>query len=460
MVKDDIDILSALQLALIDKIGQQRYDLWFESNTSMTLVKNQLYVEATSQVTLDFIRKNFRTQIDEVVSATVSNPVVIQYRVSAKKPEANTKPQATAAHQAAPNKTANRPSSGMAPKRQFAKFSTLVTGPCNNMAVTAAKMVLNQPGQMSPLFLFGPQGCGKTHLLEAIYCEARRTKRTQRVVYLSAEQFTTFFLSALQGTGIANFRRKYRDADLLIIDDVQFFAGKKATRTELIHTIDAIVRRGGQIVFTSDKRPTDLTALGPELIARFSGGLVCQVEELDRETRKQYSQQLAQQRGMDLQTDVLDWLADNLLGDARAVSGALNRLWASSVATGKRITRVLAEQSMADLIEKRTAMVRLSDVEQAVCKSFGIDAKLLQCNSRTRKASHPRMLAMWLARKHTRAALSEICTFFNRKSHSTVISAEKKINQLSQQSQSVQLADLSININEAIRQVEAELKQL
>ncbi|EAQ81301.1 DnaA ATPase domain-containing protein [Blastopirellula marina] len=454
----DLDTLSALRISLVERIGQERFDLWFNSSAQLRLDRDQLFIEAASQFTIDFLRRNFREQIDAAVADTMPGSTVIQYRVSADTsgPRTGKKVTAAVAGVAPVNKVEARQE--LSRRRKFSSLEQLIVGECNKFASTAASMIMNRPGEINPLFICGPQGSGKTHLLEGIYGEARRSKKFERVVYLSAEQFTTYFLDALNGSGVANFRRKYRDADLLIIDDVQFFAGKRATRTELLHTLDSITRRGGQIVLAADKRPTELSALGPELIARFSGGLVCEVHEIDRDTRRKMAEKLCASRDMNASRGLLDWLADHLPGDARLMSGAMNRLWATAMSLDRPVDVAMAENALADMVRACTPIVRLADIEEVVCKSFGIDAKILRSPSKSRKASHPRMLAMWLARKYTKAALSDICQFFHRKSHSTVISAEKKVNQWIKESKSLQLSDTAIHVSDAIRRCESELK--
>ncbi|MFI4874015.1 MAG: DnaA ATPase domain-containing protein [Blastopirellula sp. JB062] len=454
----DLDILSALRVSLVERIGQERFDLWFNSSAQLRMDRDQLFIEAASQFTIDFLRRNFREQIDAAVAETMPGATVIQYRVAE-----DTSGQQGGKKSPSVVKTPVKASKADARKdlsrrRKFSSLEELIVGECNKFASTAASMIMNRPGEINPLFICGPQGSGKTHLLEGIYGEARRSKKFERVVYLSAEQFTTYFLDALNGSGVANFRRKYRDADLLIIDDVQFFAGKRATRTELLHTLDSITRRGGQLVLAADKRPTELSALGPELIARFSGGLVCEVNEIDRDTRRKMVEKLCAVRDMNAPRGLLDWLADHLPGDARMMSGAINRLWATAMSAGRDVDVAMAENALADMVRACTPIVRLADIETAVCKAFGIDVKLLRSASKSRKASHPRMVAMWLARKYTKAALSDICQFFHRKSHSTVISAEKKVNLWIKESKSLQLADSAIHVSDAIRRCQTELK--
>lgn len=475
MVKEDIEILSAIRLALIDRVGEERFSLWFGASTKLQVVEGEFIIEASTRMTLDFLRKTFHEAILAALSDAALSDLRLVYRENPNLVAETTKSAAVSTERAASSSRSatsstidEGPNSGrlaakraakqnLIQRRKFASLRDFVVGPCNSMARTAAAMVMNQPGQVSPLFICGPAGSGKTHLLEGIYSEAQRGEAFGRVVYLSAEQFTTFFLEALSSSGVASFRRKYRDVGLLLIDDIQFFAGKRATKTELLHTIDSISRRGGQVILSANKRPTELTTLGTELIARCSGGLICQVESLDFETRRQVIQQAAKRREVELTPGLVDWLTTHLPGDGRMVSGAINRLWVAGGATGKTLDVAQAEPLLTDLVQRRGSMVRIDDIEQAVCKTFGVESKLLRSESKSRRISHPRMLAMWLARKHTGAALSDICLHFHRRSHSTVISAEKKVNQWLASSEIIQIGDHSLTAAEAIQRVEAEM---
>lgn len=460
MVTEDIEILPALRLAMIERVGQDRFELWFGTNTSLSLKEECLLIESTSRVNLDFLRKNFHEAVRQALDDIQLAGHQIVYREGAAPAAAKPVMPKTRAAQRPVNAAPAEPARGSAisQRRRFASLKDFVVSDCNSMAKTAATMVLQQPGQISPLYIHGPSGSGKTHLLEGIYGLAQQKKELGRVVYLSAEQFTTYFLEALQSSGVASFRRKYRDVGVLILDDVQFFAGKRATKTELLHTLDAIARRGGQVVLAGSQRPTELSALGTELVARFSSGLICKVDPLDETCRQALIGRLAETRGVTLSEPILHWLTRQLPGEGRLISGAINRLWAYNAVNPGGFDIASLENLLADLIPQRSSMLRLDDVEQAICRVFGIDTKLLRSQSKSRRASNPRMLAMYLARKHTGAALSDICLHFQRRSHSTVISAEKKVNQWLKEATLVQIVDRSLKAQEAIELAEAELR--
>jgi chromosomal replication initiator protein len=475
---DDREIVSALHEALADKVGKRRYGLWFGASTRLALDGDRLRIAAPNQCFLDWIRSAFRGPIEEACRAVLGRCPPLEFHLDPQKAESSPASMTDgksdqsrgATHDAAPAVLPIRAAAEPAPVpsgrgeptcrdagRKLAAFETFVVGEGNRLALTAAQMILRQPGQISPLLIYGPTSIGKTHLLESIFAAARQTARQLSAVSLSAEQFTTHFLEALRGSGLPNFRRKYRGVGLLIVDDLQFFVGKRATQVELLHTLDTLLRERRQLVFAADRPPAELAELGPELTTRLSGGLVCRIDPPDFATRRGIVAQLAQRMNLSLPQDVQEYVAAQLTRHARELSGALCRLQATSEALGKPITLALAEEALGDLIRHNGRSVRLGDIEKAVCESFGLDAACLQADDKSKRVSHPRMLAMWLARKHTRAALSEIGRYFGRRSHSTVVSAQKQIDRWMASGRQVQLAERAWPIDDAIRHVERRL---
>ena len=343
--------------------------------------------------------------------------------------------------------------------RRFERFDSFVVGRGNRIAFSAAQSVAERPGIVTPLFFHGPSGSGKTHLLESIYSATRKVPG-MRVLYLSSEQFTTNFLEALRGGGLPSFRRKVREIDLLVVDDLQFLLGKKATLGELLHTIDALVRAGRQIVMAADRSPGRLQELGAELGTRLTGGLVCGLEEADESTREGMVSRFAMESGVLLPPEVMQLVARELSGDGRLIHGACWRLKATSLAWNTPVTFDLAREALSDLLQSHQRVVLLSDIERVVCEECGVTSKMLREESRSRAGSHPRMLAMWLARKHTRAASAEISQFFGRRSHSTVISAEQKVERWKTDESVVHVGNGSFKVSEILKRIEKRLRSV
>jgi len=344
-------------------------------------------------------------------------------------------------------------------KRVAPRLDSFCVGPSNRMAFAAGELVANRPGEMSPLVLHGPSGVGKTHLLEGICSRSREVHPGMNTLFLSAEQFTTNFLDALHGRrGLPGFRRACRSAHLLVIDDLQFFVGKRATLVELQHTVDDLLRQGRQMVFACDRELESLEGLGAELLARLRGGMNARILPPDEEVRRGIVATCAGRRGLVLPADVVDFVAAHITRHARELAGAVNRLEATSHMLGLPVSLGMAREALADLVRSSARSVRLADVERAVCSAFGIEAGSLQSACRARKVNHPRMLAMFLARKHTPSALVEIGTYFGRRSHSTVISAHKAVGEWMAQGTRIVLADATWDVQEAIRRVEEVLR--
>jgi chromosomal replication initiator protein len=337
-------------------------------------------------------------------------------------------------------------------------LAAFVVGKGNEYAFAAAEMTARGLQQASPVLFHGPTGVGKSHLLRSIRVEYRRRRSRARAIYLTAEQFTTSFVEALHGSGLPSFRQKCRGADLLLIDDLQFFAGKRASLEELLHTLDAVTAEGRRLVLASDRGLAELRALGSDLVSRLAGGLACEIQPPDYETRLGIVRRLGQEMQIELGEDVSAAVATQITMGARELRGALHRLVAMSVAFERPISRELAETALAELTQQCTRPVRLGDVEQAICNVFGVERSELRSERKGRAINEPRMLAMWLARKYTRAPWSEIGQFFGRRSHSTVISAHRRVEQLIRTKAAIGVCDQACGVEEAIRRVEVALR--
>jgi chromosomal replication initiator protein len=474
--------VSAVRLALADKVGQERFNLWFGAAVRLDYNGGALRIGAPNQFFLEWIRANFRRHVEEACCAVLGRcpPVEFHLDVAATEDKPSSEDNQDSMQQAEGKVTPKRPLRNVAqppsaapdspngrgrpnhttdpsPRRRFASLDTFVAGETNRLAVASAEMVVRQPGQLSPLMFHGPTSVGKTHLLEGIWTAARKTHGGLTTVYLSAEQFTSHFLEALRGSGLPSFRRKYRGVGLLILDDLQFFVGKRATQIELLHTVDTFLREGRQLVFAADRSPADLAELGPELTTRLTSGLVCRIEPADHATRLGIVGQMARRMKLDVPPEVQRFVASRLTSHARELSGALCRLQATSESLGRPISLAMAEEALGDLIRHSVRAVRLPDIEKAVCEVFGLEPASLQSEAKGKRVSHPRMLAMWLARKHTRAALSEIGHYFGRRSHSTVISAQRRVDGWMTSGCPLDLADHRWPADDAVRQVERRL---
>lgn len=492
---------------LIERIGRDRFEMWFAGPNCVRQEKKAdenaaptISVAAENTYALNRIKSTFGSELRTLVDHVCGTHADICYRVSrsklkqssdekprARDPFALAKPLAVQfelplsdddsatllesvsnsvkpdhSHANSETNFSNKglpPARKKAPRRQ-AGLKSFWFGTENRLAEASVCQVLEQPGQFTPFFVYGPNGSGKTHLLEAILNEFRHGLRQKRCIMLSAEQFTSQFVASLRGgEGLPVFRRKYRDLDLLIIDDIQFLAGKKATVAEFYHTIDILVRNGKQVVVSADRPAIELGLLGGDFGNRLNAGLSCPLRYPSETGRLEIAKRLCQERSISLSQDVLVFVSERLPGDIRRISGALNRLHAYQLSVKSTITREIAENELSDLFAAhRSHGISLMKIESAVCELCGIKAAELKSNSRQKSVSAARMLAMYLSRQHTSSAFSEIGDYFGGRSHSTVIAAQKKVNDWLERDEGVTLPHATYRAKEVIHRLESNLR--
>ncbi|MFN7731257.1 MAG: DnaA ATPase domain-containing protein [Pirellula sp.] len=338
------------------------------------------------------------------------------------------------------------------------RWEDFIVGDHNRFAYTGAQMVIEQPGQISPFLIHGPHGVGKSHLAAAIVQRLRQLYRYKRVLSLTGEQFTIEYTESAKGGGFANFRRKYRDVEALVIDDIQFCLGKAGTLVELRNTIDMLLRDRRQVILVADRGIHELAGLGGDLYARLSGGMSCGVEPMDAATRCQLLHKLCLKHEVPLSTDAAEQIARQCGGDARVLQGIVHRLVAQQRILGARLTSDDAVRCTSDLVRASQPIVRLSDIEKAVCTAFGLGDEMLRAKTKCQNISQPRMLAMFLARKYTRSALSEIGEHFGHRQHSTVISAQKKVESWLTTDDAIQVGLSRVPVREIVRGLESALQ--
>ena len=293
--------------------------------------------------------------------------------------------------------------------------------------------------------------------MAAIAQQLRTHCRLRRVAHMTCEQFTNDFTEAIKGGGLPMFRRKYRDVDALLVDDIHFLIGKKATIVELKNTLDNLLRIGKQVIFTADRQLNDLHLLGQEIVGRLRGGLVSPLMPVDEKTRTSLLQREIAESGIELNNDVVQQIAARTVGDGRVLQGIVKRLVAMATLTGQKLTWEQCWDSVYDLVQATQPVVRLGDIERVVCEVFGLEPTSLQSSSKARTVAQPRMLAMFLARKYTPAAYKEIGDYFGKRRHSTVISAEKTVEEWLRRN--TNLGDArGLSVRDALRHVESNLQ--
>ena len=311
-------------------------------------------------------------------------------------------------------------------------FDNFVTGKSNELARAAALQVSSNPGttQYNPFFIYGGVGLGKTHLMNAIGNNILRQNPKAKILYLHSEKFVADMVKALQHNKIDSFKKFYRSADALLIDDIQFFAGKERSQEEFFHTFNALLEGSCQIVLTCDRYPKAVNGLDDRLKSRFGWGLTQSIEPPELETRVAILQKKAASIGISLDTEVAFFIAKCIQSNVRELEGALRRVIANAQFTGKEITLAFAKEALQDLISLQNSMVSIENIQKTVANYYKIRMADLLSAKRNRSLARPRQLAMSLAKELTNHSLPEIGDAFGGRDHTTVLHACKKISEV------------------------------
>ena len=330
-------------------------------------------------------------------------------------------------------------------------FDSFIVGPSNRFAHGAAMAVSKAPGQVyNPLFIYGPPGVGKTHLLYAIANGIRKQKPDANIVYIKGDQFTIELIAAIQSGKNIEFRNKYREADLFLIDDVQFIAGKEGTQEEFFHTFNKLYEEHKQIVMTSDRKPSDMLTLEDRLRTRFEWGLLADIQPPDYETRMAILKNKAGTLGLDLSDDVCNYIAVNITNNVRTIEGTVKKILAYRDLNNMPLDLNNISRAIEDMFKAEgNAVPTPSLIISQVCKFYSVDESILRGNQRTRNVAEARQISMYLIRKLTNLSLPDIGVEFG-KDHTTVLHSIRKVeSDLKKGDTNLQnnIRDITANIN-------------
>jgi len=484
--------IDAILAELHRSLGDKRYTLWIDGKVRLSIRDDALTIGVGSPFLQTWMQRNFKTELTAAAQSVLGHSAYVQFSVDATVTAARTRepvaadsagrsiaPRSaselrealagTAGHRTptppvgipgSPARTAapGFPLAAPARGRRLADLADFVSGPQSELALTAARQIAaGQPVVFNPLYIHGPVGSGKTHLLEGICRQLKRTMPTANVMLLTSEAFANYFTQALRDRTLPGFRQRFRSVDVLLVDDIEFFESKRVFQEEFLHTFAELVDHGRQVVLSGARHPRLLTKLGDELATRFLSGLVCRLDIPDADTRLAIVRAKAARLSGDFAPEALQYVAQRFQSSVRELEGALNCLQTCHAMTGKRVTLSAARQFLADLERDCLRIVRLTDIERVVCNLFGVKPKDLQSESRVRTVAQPRMLAMFLARKHTQSAYTEIGQHFGGRNHSTVMSAERKVQQWLDENATIQVAAQTWSIGEILSTLEQQL---
>ena len=460
--------LARLANAIAQRVGQQRFHVWFNNSTRLDLKQDGLEIAVPNDFISEWIGRNFAGPIQDAAREVLGCglpvrfsvvPQLFEVRAQADADEAArqaTRPHprrpldqenASARAAVATPRLADEDSPPRAAERLASQhsavekppaphglprlrhdLSTLVVGPSNQLAYNAALHVAQFPGlQYNPLFIHGSCGLGKTHLLQGLCKHFLSHHPSKRWLYLTGEEFTNDFIFALRHNKIEAFRRKVRDLDLLVIDDVHFLGGKKATQDEFLHTFNAIEAMGKQVVMASDNHPKMIEEFGESLINRFVSGMVVRIDPPNLAMRCQILRQLLSRSNMAADEQVIDWIARRVTQNVRELEGAVTRISAHVKLTGEAPTLTMVQQSLGDLERHLVQPVRPESILNTVCDYFGLELRDLYSSRRQRTISLARGIAMHLIRKTAKLSFPEIGMRMGKRNHSTVISACRRM---------------------------------
>ena len=406
-----------------ERIGRQNYETWIKPIGFVSRNKNEICLDVPNKFFRDWLTEHYLEQIQEIMSTLAKHEVKIVFEINEKASRQANVENVVAKREE--RERVQKTDTNLVPKYTFQNF---VVGASNQFAHAACVAVANQPGEhYNPLFIYGGVGLGKTHLVNAIGHHSASQRRGVKVVYLSSESFMNELIGSLRRDKMDEFKKKFRNVDILILDDVQFIAGKERTQEEFFHTFNSLYESHKQIVITSDKFPKEIPGIEDRLRNRFEWGLIADIQPPDMETRVAILQKKAENEGVQLPHDVAFFLASNIDSNVRELEGSLTRLGAFSSLTKATITVELAKDVLRNTLKNAQQEITVENIQKTICDYFNVRIADLKAKRRTQNIALPRQVAMYLCRKYTETSFPAIGDKFGGRDHSTVIHASKTI---------------------------------
>jgi chromosomal replication initiator protein len=425
---------------LQDEYTAQQFNTWLRP-LQADLAGNTLTLFAPNRFVIDWVKNNFFNRIKEVIlqlSGEQGLHIVFEIgsksqEIIAESPHNQATSQSQDSEKTTPQKKTTVKSTDYKNSylNQNYTFENLVEGNANQLATAACLQVANKPGDSyNPLFIYGGVGLGKTHLMQSIGNYILKQNHDAKILYLHSERFVADMVKALQTNTINEFKRFYRSLDVLLIDDIQFFAGKDRSQEEFFHTFNALLEGQRQIVLTSDKFPKEIQGMEERLKSRFGWGLTVAVEPPELEMRVAILVSKAEQLNVTLPYEVAFFIAKRVRSNVRELEGALRRVVANAHFTGKSITIEFVQESLRDLLASQDKLVTIENIIKTVSDYYKVKVSDIISKGRSRSIARPRQMAMALAKELTNHSLPEIGDFFGGRDHTTIIHGCKKVKEL------------------------------
>ncbi|MDQ7016641.1 MAG: chromosomal replication initiator protein DnaA [Gammaproteobacteria bacterium] len=440
--------------SLESELDEQQLNTWIRP-LQAELKDGCLHLFTPNRFVQDWVRNNYLENIERIITQLDQNNVVVMLEVGVnKQPTATTvieKPKAPAEKPSQEHiNFLKKDNSPLQPIESHLNplftFETFVEGKSNQLGRAASLQISDNPGSSyNPLFIYGGVGLGKTHLMHAVGNSLLQKNPAARVLYLHSERFVADMIKGLQRNTMNAFKRYYRSLDALLVDDIQFFAGKERSQEEFFHTFNALLEGKQQIILTCDRYPKEVNGLEERLKSRFGWGLTVAIEPPELETRVAILKNKAEQNHIDLPSDVAFFIAKGIRSNVRELEGALRRVVANAQFTGRAITQAFAEEALGDLISLQNKLVTIENIQKTVAEYYKIRVADLLSKRRTRSITRPRQIAMSLAKILTSHSLPEIGNAFGGRDHTTVLHACRKVEELKQSDASI--AEDYINLN-------------
>jgi len=399
--------------------------MWFAPLRASAIDNNSVTLEAANEFSGVWLKDNYLSLLQDAFAAAAGRQLQVKFKIAAGNAPAPSAPTPTAVKTKTFDSAHDRPASTelhFNPKNTFESF---VVGNNNNFAYAAALAVAQAPGKSyNPLFLYGGVGLGKTHLLHAIGQHVSANKKGARVAYLSSEKFTNEYIDGIQNNLLARFRKKYRQTDVLLIDDIQFLAGKERIQEEFFHTFNALHEAHKQIVLTCDRPASEIQGLEHRLVSRFEWGLVTDLQPPDVEMRLAILQKKAQLMNVTLPEEILNFLANRIRTNVRRLEGALIRVASYASLTGKKLTIETVESLLREILhEEGRFSINIEVIQKKVAEHFDIRLADMTSKRRPENIAFPRQIAMYLSRQLTESSLNTIGEAYGGRDHGTVLHA-------------------------------------